>query len=75
MKPKKKRRTFTAEFKADTVRLIRESGRSIGEVAKDLDLTEPALRYSVKQAQIDTFTPAGRLARVRGRDDGRHGMY
>ena len=60
MKPKRKRRTFTAEFKADTVRLIRESGRSIGEVANDLELTETAVRHWVKQAKIDAgHGPAG----------------
>lgn len=50
---KRKRRRFTPEFKAETVRLIRDSGRSIGEVAKDLDLTESAVRHWVKQAEID----------------------
>src|SRR3989442_7460018 len=50
---KRKRRSFTAEFKADTVRLVREGGRSIREVARDLDLTETALREWVKQAAVD----------------------
>lgn len=46
------RRKFTAEQKAEAVRLVREVG-SIGQVAKDLDLTESALRNWVKQAEID----------------------
>lgn len=50
---KRKRRSFTAEFKAETVRLIRETGKSIGEVARDLDLTESAVRQWVKKAKID----------------------
>lgn len=41
---KKKRRSFTKEFKAEAVRLCRVGDRSIGRVAKDLDLTETALR-------------------------------
>jgi len=56
MKPsmvKRKRRKFTPEFKADTVRLVRQSGKSIAEVARDLDLTESALRGWVAQADID----------------------
>jgi transposase-like protein len=47
------RRTFTAEFKAETVELIRTSGKSIGEVCRDLDLTETAVRRWVQQAEVD----------------------
>jgi transposase len=47
------RRKFTPEFKAETVKLVRESGKTVGEVARDLDLTETALRYWVRQAEID----------------------
>jgi transposase-like protein len=36
---KRHRRKFTDEFKADTVKLIRESGRTAGSVARELDLT------------------------------------
>ena len=49
---KKKRRHFTAEQKADAVRLVRQVG-SIPQVARDLDLTETSLRAWVKQAEID----------------------
>ena len=48
---KRKRRKFTPEQKADAVRLVREVG-SIGQVARDLDLTDSALRQWVKQAAI-----------------------
>jgi transposase-like protein len=41
---KRKRRAFTKEFKAETVRLVRDSGKSVGAVARELDLTETALR-------------------------------
>ena len=50
--PKRKRRKFTAEQKADAVRLVREVG-SIPQVARDLDLSQSSLRYWVKQAEID----------------------
>ncbi len=50
---KRKRRKFTPEYKAETVRLDLEGGKSTGEVARDLDLTESALRAWVKQADID----------------------
>ena len=50
---KRKRRAFTSEFKTQTVRLVRDSGKSIGEVAQELDLTESAVRAWVRQATID----------------------
>jgi transposase-like protein len=49
----RKRRTFTAEFKAEAVRLCKVGDRSIKQVAKDLDLVETALRDWVKRADID----------------------
>jgi transposase-like protein len=50
---RRKRRAFTREFKAETVRLVVEGGRSIPEVARDLELTESALRAWVRQAEVD----------------------
>src|SRR5260370_1137874 len=50
---KRKRRTFTTEFKAQTVRLVRESGKSVGAVARELDLAETAVRRWVQQAEVD----------------------
>ena len=59
---KRKRRKFTPEYKAETVRLVVEGGKSTGEVARDLDLTESSLRNWVKQAEIDGGRgPAGAL--------------
>ena len=50
---KRKRRAFTKEFKAETVRLVRDSGKSVGVVARELDLTETALREWVRQTEVD----------------------
>ena len=50
---KRKRRAFTKEFKAGALQLVRESGKSVPIVARDLDLTETALRSWVRQAEID----------------------
>ena len=47
------RRSFTPEFKAEAVRLCRVGDRSVRQVAKDLDLTETALRDWVKRADVD----------------------
>jgi transposase len=50
---RRKRRAFTKEFKAETIRLVVEGKRSITEVARDLELTESALRNWVHQAEVD----------------------
>ena len=60
---KRKRRHFTDEYKAEAVRLVRETGMSVAKVARDLDLTESSLRNWVKQAAIDDGKgPAGALS-------------
>jgi transposase len=47
------RRAFTAEFKAEVVELCQRGDRSIGQVARDFDLTETAVREWVKQVERD----------------------
>jgi transposase-like protein len=47
---KRARRSFTAEFKAEAVALVQASGKSVGQVARDLGLTETALREWVRRA-------------------------
>jgi len=47
------RRSFTAEFKAEVVELVRQPGNTVGGVARQLDLTETAVREWVKQADVD----------------------
>ena len=52
--PKRRpRRQFTDEFKASAVRLVLEEGKTVGAAARDLDLTETALREWVRRAQAD----------------------
>ena len=50
---KRARRKFASEYKAEVVRLVRDGGKTIGEVSRDLDLTESAVRHWVTQAGID----------------------
>ena len=58
----KKRRQFTAEQKAEAVRIVHESGKPVVQVAKEMGLTESALRRWVKQAEIDANpSPDGAL--------------
>jgi transposase len=47
------RRSFTPEFKAEIVECCKRGDRSVGQVARDFDLGESAVRAWVKQAEID----------------------
>jgi transposase len=48
------RRFFPPEYKAEVVELIRSTGKMAGQVARELDLTETAVRQWVRQADLDT---------------------
>ena len=52
-KKPRRRRSFTPEFKSEIVEACNRGDRSIGQVARDFDLTETAVREWVKQADID----------------------
>jgi transposase len=69
---KRPRRSFSDEYKAQVVELCLRGERSISAVARDLDLSETAVRRWVDQARIDAgerdgLTTAEReeLARLR----------
>jgi transposase len=47
------RRFFPPEYKAEVVELIRTTGKTVGQAATELDLTETAVRQWVKQADLD----------------------
>lgn len=53
------RRSFTPEFEAEIVELCRGGDRSVGQVAKDFDLTETAVRLWVSQARVDAGEEPG----------------
>ena len=44
---------FTKELKAEAVRVVQASGKTVWAVARELDLTETALREWVRQTEID----------------------
>jgi transposase len=52
-KKPRRRRSFAPEFKAEIVELCQRGDRSVGQVAKDFDLTETAVREWVKQGERD----------------------
>ena len=47
------RRAFTDQYKVDVVALCRTSGKTVGQVCRDLGLTETAVRRWVAQADVD----------------------
>lgn len=47
------RRAFTSEYKSQVVELCRSSGKTVGQVCRDLGLTETAVRRWVAQAATD----------------------
>ena len=71
-KKPRRRRSFTPEFKAEIVEACGRGDRSIGQVARDFDLTETAVREWVRQADVDagrrdglTTTERDELAQLR----------
>ena len=52
-KPRRPRRSYTDEFKAGAVRLVTDEGKTVMQVARDLDLTPSALRLWVDQVRAD----------------------
>jgi transposase len=52
---------YPPEFKAEAIQLVRSSGRSISQIAKDLGVSGNSLRTWVKQAEIDQGNREGLL--------------
>jgi transposase len=52
-KPNRARRSFTDEFKASAVRLVIDEGKTVAQVARDLDLTVTAFRNWVEAARAN----------------------
>lgn len=50
---KKPRRFFTAEQKAEAVNIVKQSGKPVSQIAKEMGLTESSLRKWVRQSRID----------------------
>jgi len=60
----RQRRTYTAEFKAEAVKLITEQGYSVAEASRSLDVGETLLRswkIAFQDKGADAFPGNGRL--------------
>ncbi len=60
----RERREFSREFKAESVRLVKESGATIGEVARDLEIRADLVRRWKRQVEEEgrsAFPGSGRL--------------
>ena len=64
-KRQRSRRSFSKEFKAEVVALVRSGDKTIPEVCRDLDLTETAVRGWVRQVEIDGGRQVGLSASER----------
>jgi len=54
MNMKRGRRTFTAEYKGEVVRLYRTTEKTVAQLARELDLTPSAVQRWVSQAEVDS---------------------
>jgi transposase len=53
--PETTRRQFTDEFKSEAVRLTRESGRPVAQVARELGISDNVLdRWRTEQRQVES---------------------
>lgn len=55
---------YDEEFKANAVKLVVEKGRAISSVAKDLGVSEPAVRRWVRASTEPEDSPAKRIAQL-----------
>ncbi len=54
-----KRRNFSASFKKEAVQLVKEQGRSAGKAAKELGISESALRRWIEADDVEQGNKAG----------------
>jgi transposase len=52
-KKRRSRRKFSDEFKRDAVELVRTTGRSVAEVARELSISETSLGNWIRQDRIN----------------------
>ena len=66
---RRKRRGFSEEQKAAAVEHVRKTGKTVYQAARDLDLTETALRRWIAQADVDAGRGEGGELTTAERDE------
>jgi transposase len=56
---KRRRRSFSPEFKAEIVALCQRPGNTVAGVSKEYELAETAVRRWVRQAEVDAGAKPG----------------
>jgi transposase len=64
-----KRRSFTPEYKAEVVGLVRDGGKAISALARDLGLTESAVRKWVALSDADGGRGDGKILTTAEREE------
>ncbi len=59
------RKPYPPEFRREAVELVRSSGKSMREVARDLDVSYESLRLWAKQAEVDAGEREGLSSKER----------
>jgi len=65
----RKRKQYTREFKVEAARLVREGGRSLSQVAHDLDVPKSVLCLWVKELTADPEQAFPGTGRLKARDE------
>jgi transposase len=65
----RKRRSFTPEYKAEVVSLVRDGGKAVSAVARDLGLTESAVRNWVIRSDADGGRGDGKVLTTAEREE------
>ena len=61
------RPTYPPEFRAEAIRLVKSSGDSIHQIAKDLGISDQTLRNWVNQDDVDAGKKSGLTSEERAR--------
>jgi transposase len=60
---RRQRRSFTPEFKAEVIALVRRGERSLPAICREPDLSETAVRRRLGQAAVDARERDGLMSR------------
>ena len=65
----RKRRSFTPEYRAEVVGLVRDGGKANSAVAPNLGLTESAVRKWMARSEVDAGRGAPKVLKTAEREE------